>query len=867
MKQIVRSSDDKIQQHSLMSERSMEDYRESTIVITRLWEDLFKVAPSSAQPTETYEHGLLLLFLVSAQGAHHARTADRLSVAITGQPSDQLSAQIMGQPYIMHWLEGATDRPYPERIALVFDAVMDALRSFGYVGPQQHIFNVQADWPRRQFDLVVNWAREHGMQRVLDAFDHGQRERIGNQRDVGREDFAAYLALSCTIEPDATVADLGSPTACLPRLAIAAGMARPECIISQAVTDRFTAMRLCMQGIYFHYVDLKGVGSDDPALPIFADFLLLDPTPASGSTTPAQPPGNNAELAMSAIRLAQQLPRLRDRFGLALVVVPHLACTTTHWQRHVREELLAAEMVAAVVDLPASALTGRRRFSAWLITGRRAVVPAHRRKVLFIDAEPLGRLTPARDVQLSADFMGALIAPLFQADGHRNRLLERLEHAEPLLANIFKREFDHTAYEAPGLSRSVSYEAIHERDAILAAKPYLTPVAGDLWERGIDRRQLDALLETAHGVGQRIYIIGNNGEGKSLLLRDIAVESASRRRPTVVIAFNASDRFLRKLAPEAQAFYRYMGARTNTTGINTLQAAVDIGALMLRIHADPQMLEVLHRVLDLVGFASELFMIPRELKANGGQQRGLISGIVRLASQDASDRQLIDTLQASPLLAKKYKLGLRRAHHRDTILPFDELSSGEHQIIMLAAKMISEAKRNVLFLVDEPEISLHVGWQRIVPKLFETVAREFGADVLVATHSPVLVAGADGDGDHCFTVRDRALNALPRQDRNSVETALFEGFRTYTSNNREVHERCAALVAQFIEEANGDDDPRQSAQPILDKLDDMKQVIDHQRRFLAREEMSFDVNLIEQAKSAVREMAALAVEDSGEEDE
>jgi ABC-type ATPase involved in cell division len=848
-----------------MSEHSMEDYRESAVVVARLWEALFKVAPMSAPPAETYAHGLLLLFLMSEQGAYHAGMAHRLSEVITGRSFDRIVPQVIGPHEIIDWLNRSTDSGYPERITRVFEAVMDGLRSFGYEGPQQHLFNVQDDWLRQQADLFVNWVREHGMQHVLDAFDYGQRERIGNRRDVGREDFAAYLARSCIMEHDAAVADLGSPTACLPRLAIAAGMARPECIISQDVTDRFTAMRLCMQGINFHYVNLNRAHPDEFAFPILADFLLLDPTPASGGKTLERLPGNDAEFAMSPIRLAQQLPRLRNHFGLALVVVPYLACTTTHWQSRVREELLAAEMVAAVIDLPASALTGRRRFSAWLITGRHAVMPAHRRKVLFIDAEPLCRLTPAQDVELIADFIGALIAPLFQADRHRIRLLEHLEHAEPLLANIFKREFDHDAYEAPGLSRSVSYEAIREQHSILTAKTYLTPVAGDLWERGIDRRQLDALLE-AHGAGQRIYIIGNNGEGKSLLLRDIAIESASRRRPTVVIAFSASDRFPRKLAAGAQAFYCYMGARTTTTGINMLQAAVDIGALMLRIHADPQMLEVLNRVLDLIGFASQLFMIPRELKANGGQQRGLIGGIVRLESQDASDRELIDKLQSDPLLAKKYKLGLRRAHHRDTILPFDELSSGEHQIIMLAVKMISEAKRNVLFLVDEPEISLHVGWQRIVPKLFETVAREFCVDIVVATHSPVLVAGADGDGDHCFTVRDRALDVLPRQNRNSVETALFEGFRTYTSNNREVHERCAALVAQFIEEANGDDDPRQSAQPILDKLDDMKQVIDHQRSFLAREEMGFDVNLIEQAKAAVREMAALAVENAGEPD-
>jgi ABC-type multidrug transport system ATPase subunit len=245
----------------------------------------------------------------------------------------------------------------------------------------------------------------------------------------------------------------------------------------------------------------------------------------------------------------------------------------------------------------------------------------------------------------------------------------------------------------------------------------------------------------------------------------------------------------------------------------------------------------------------------------------LISGIVRLASEDEDDLALIERLRTTSGLARKYKLGLRRSNSRDTILPFDELSSGEQQIITLAAKMISEAEQDVLFIIDEPEISLHVAWQRAVPKIFAMIAQEFQADILVATHSPVLIASADEQRDYCFTARDRALRELSPDDRRSVETALFEGFRTYTNNNREVHERCASLVAGFIDDANGPGNPEQAIKPVLKKLDDMKEVINLQQRFAEEDGIRFDLGLIERAKAAVREMADLAAQEASRGDE
>lgn len=42
-------------------------------------------------------------------------------------------------------------------------------------------------------------------------------------------------------------------------------------------------------------------------------------------------------------------------------------------------------------------------------------------------------------------------------------------------------------------------------------------------------------------------------------------------------------------------------------------------------------------------------------------------------------------------------------------------------------------------LIDEPELSLHVAWQkRFLPDLLEIVATA-GFDVLIATHSPYIV--------------------------------------------------------------------------------------------------------------------------------
>jgi hypothetical protein len=67
------------------------------------------------------------------------------------------------------------------------------------------------------------------------------------------------------------------------------------------------------------------------------------------------------------------------------------------------------------------------------------------------------------------------------------------------------------------------------------------------------------------------------------------------------------------------------------------------------------------------------------------------------------------------------------------------LSSGEQHQLLLLYRMIFRDSGRRLFLIDEPEISLHVGWQEeFVADLVE-IAGVNDSQFLLATHSPLII--------------------------------------------------------------------------------------------------------------------------------
>jgi predicted ATPase len=65
----------------------------------------------------------------------------------------------------------------------------------------------------------------------------------------------------------------------------------------------------------------------------------------------------------------------------------------------------------------------------------------------------------------------------------------------------------------------------------------------------------------------------------------------------------------------------------------------------------------------------------------------------------------------------------------------NQLSSGETQVISLFARLYLYPKRN-LVLIDEPELSLSLDWQRkIIPDMMRSESVE---QLLAITHSPFI---------------------------------------------------------------------------------------------------------------------------------
>ncbi len=73
-------------------------------------------------------------------------------------------------------------------------------------------------------------------------------------------------------------------------------------------------------------------------------------------------------------------------------------------------------------------------------------------------------------------------------------------------------------------------------------------------------------------------------------------------------------------------------------------------------------------------------------------------------------------------------------------MPLDSLSSGEqHQIVLLFDLIFSGDHGHRLYLIDEPELSLHVSWQEQFASDLELISALNGGSFLLATHSPVIV--------------------------------------------------------------------------------------------------------------------------------
>jgi hypothetical protein len=73
------------------------------------------------------------------------------------------------------------------------------------------------------------------------------------------------------------------------------------------------------------------------------------------------------------------------------------------------------------------------------------------------------------------------------------------------------------------------------------------------------------------------------------------------------------------------------------------------------------------------------------------------------------------------------------------VIPLTELSSGEQHELVLIYELLFKVKNGSLILIDEPELSLHVGWQKRFISDIQKIQRLKHMTFVIATHSPQII--------------------------------------------------------------------------------------------------------------------------------
>lgn len=100
-------------------------------------------------------------------------------------------------------------------------------------------------------------------------------------------------------------------------------------------------------------------------------------------------------------------------------------------------------------------------------------------------------------------------------------------------------------------------------------------------------------------------------------------------------------------------------------------------------------------------------------------------------------------LNTKRLSYKKVKFNSKKGFYFETDLgdPLNltQLSSGEQHQIVLLYELIFKANKNVLVLIDEPELSLHVAWQKEFLNDLTKIIEIQEMPIIIATHSPQII--------------------------------------------------------------------------------------------------------------------------------
>jgi energy-coupling factor transporter ATP-binding protein EcfA2 len=109
----------------------------------------------------------------------------------------------------------------------------------------------------------------------------------------------------------------------------------------------------------------------------------------------------------------------------------------------------------------------------------------------------------------------------------------------------------------------------------------------------------------------------------------------------------------------------------------------------------------------------------------------------RIINSKFSYKEIVVSREKGFIFRSKYPEGSE--HHGSELLTPSSLSSGEQHELILLYELLFKVKGKSLVLIDEPELSLHIGWQVNFLKDLQEISKLADLDLLIATHAPSLI--------------------------------------------------------------------------------------------------------------------------------
>jgi hypothetical protein len=478
-------------------------------------------------------------------------------------------------------------------------------------------------------------------------------------------------------------------------------------------------------------------------------------------------------------------------------------------------------ILRAVIELPRSYDSKTRNL--YILDSYGENIPG----VYFVNSDKLYSLLKKNDL-LFASFISELLS--FDVDRYSvNWVASDNNH----INEYIKRFFPDGYKDVPGLVYRASPNEIYANKSMNVSRFVSSSKDEDLIFSPLDYAMIYHGIKADDTAGGH-YVIGNNGVGKSLLLRFLAEKLVNENKRLLLVSFGLTDRFH---PLKGQNGIVYLGDKQSEKHISLTKRNKEILECIKKIFSDSATHKFFNSILKKLGFSENIYCVPTSYTTS---KNNLF---------DYSNVHRMEDFIAQEEKDDGYLLAIRHTNNEQIVI-FDNLSSGEQQLLLMFSRIISNIAHGDVMLIDEPEVSMHIEWQQKLPYLFDMISEEYQASFVVATHSPIIINSVDMNKSKCYTASQAGLEVIDKDSVRNVESTIFDSFDVVTKNNRSVYETCAKAVSVFMETVNSNQDVRIQYQKSTNELRELSRKLNENNQ----QALANEISLVRRAQDAVEEL-------------